>query len=396
MARATPRASLLALAAASLAAGAARAQAPASYDPVAAPAATVVQGRWRLTVLTPNLVRAEAAANASAPAWDDRATTSVVNRKLPVPAFTSTPINASAVTVATAALSVVLVDLGGGSGPNPGFCDSASADTDATSPTRAQKFPDGYNASSQASCCAACGSDASCSAWVYATSAAGAAASRRATDVPGVNCWPLADAGGARHGVADRVLGGNADSGSLPPGMSISITFATPPGAAGGEPTTTWTHAVGAADAQNLNGTYSALDCYSTPMQCNDEYRAAMQPGLLSRSGWGLLDDSLTARLAAAPDAPAGIPTWWDSAGRGPSRPTSYDVYFGARSDANFKAMLADWVAVLGRPAMLPRSAFGVWWSRYYPYSETSIVEEVLSGYYNYSIPLNMLVFDME
>ena len=386
------RFSLLALAAAVL--GAARAQAPAPYNPVAAPAATVAQGRWRLTLLTPNLVRAEAALNASAPAWDDRATTSVVNRRLPVPAFTRTPINASAVTVATAALTVVLVDLGGGSGPNPGLCGSAGADTDAVSPTRSQGFPDGFNASSQAACCGACGSDASCVAWVYATSSAGAAASRRVTDVPGVNCWPLAAAGGAQHGVVGRVLGG--DPGSLPSGMFITITFATPPGAAGGGPTTTWTHAVGTADAQNLNGTYQALDCYSTPMQCNDQYRASMQPGLLSRSGWGLLDDSTTARLAAAPDAPAGIPTWWDSGGRGLLRPTGYDVYFNARSDADFKAMLADWIAVLGRPAMLPRSAFGVWWSRYYPYTETTIVTEVLSGYRNYSIPLNMLVFDME
>jgi len=382
------------------ASAAARAQAPAPppYDPVADPAATVAQGRWRLTVLTPHLVRAEAALNASAPAWDDRATTSVVNRRLPVPAFTRTPINATAVTVATAALTVVLVDLGGGSGPTPGLCDSAGADTDAVDPTRAQLFPDGFNASSQAACCGACGSDPSCAAWVYATSPAGAAASRRVTDVPGVNCWPLADTGGVQHGVANRVLGGSGpNSGSLPPGMSISVTFATPPGAAAGSgPATTWTHAVGAADAQNLNGTYQALDCYSTPMQCNDQYRASMQPGLLSRSGWALLDDSTTARLTAAPDAPAGIPTWWDSGGRGLSRPTGYDIYFGARSDADFKAMLADWVAVLGQPAMLPRSAFGVWWSRYYPYTETSIVEEVLSGYKNYSIPLNMLVFDME
>ena len=119
-------AAAIALAAAALA----RAQAPPSYDPVAAPAATVAQGRWRLTVLTPNLVRAEAAANASAPAWDDRATVAVVNRRLPVPAFSATPLNASALSVATAALTIVLVDLGGGSGPVPGLCDGASADTD--------------------------------------------------------------------------------------------------------------------------------------------------------------------------------------------------------------------------------------------------------------------------
>jgi alpha-glucosidase (family GH31 glycosyl hydrolase) len=45
---------------------------------------------------------------------------------------------------------------------------------------------------------------------------------------------------------------------------------------------------------------------------------------------------------------------------------------------------------------MLPRSAFGVWWSRYYPYNQSSIVEEVLSGYANFSIPLSNLVLDMD
>jgi hypothetical protein len=338
-------------------------------------------------------VRAEAAANASAPAWDDRATTGVVNRNLPVPAFSRATVNATAVTVTTSALTIVLVDEGGGSGPTPGLCDNASPNTDAVSPTRSLNFPDGFNASgSQAACCAACGSDPSCQAWVFATTAASAAAARRAGDVPGVDCWPLADAGGASHGVADRVLGGSAQGGVLPRGMFISVSFATPPGSAEGGATTTWTAAVGAADAQNLNGTYSALDCYSTPMQCNDEYRKAMQPGLLSRAGWALLDDSLTGRIVAAPDAPAGIPTWFEA---GP-RPTTYDVYLNARSDASFRAALADWVLVMGRPAMLPRSAFGVWWSRYYPYTETTIVDEVLSGYRNYSIPLNNLVFDME
>ena len=32
----------------------------------------------------------------------------------------------------------------------------------------------------------------------------------------------------------------------------------------------------------------------------------------------------------------------------------------------------------------------------YWPYTQSSIVSEVLEGYRNYSIPLNNLVFDME
>ena len=61
----------------------------------------------------------------------------------------------------------------------------------------------------------------------------------------------------------------------------------------------------------------------------------------------------------------------------------------------DYRAAMAEWMSILGRPAMLPRSAFGVWWSRYYRYSEETIVSEVLDGYRNHSIPLNALVMDM-
>jgi hypothetical protein len=112
-----------------------------------------------------------------------------------------------------------------------------------------------------------------------------------------------------------------------------------------------------------------------------------MRPGLLSTLGWGVLDDSHTGRFVPAPDSPGGMPTWWtlDSI-------DALDVYFAAYPGLDFKAGLAAWASVLGRAPMLPRSAFGVWWSRYWEYNQTSIVDEVLSGYANYSIPLNTLV----
>ena len=350
------------------AAAAAASSSSSEYDPVAPAAAVVTLGRMRLTVLTANLVRVEIARNATAPAWDDRATTSVVNRRFgAVPAFTVTPINASAATIATAALTITYVDGPGGGGD---LCAGALNGTDAANPTRSLKFPDGLAAASQAACCAACESDVSCSAWVFAPGTGG------------VNCWPLSDAGGTRA-AAGRVLGGNAGGGVLPAGASLTVAFTGPGGG-----TTVWTP--GAVDAQNLNGTYSALDCYSTPMQCDSEYRKAMQPGLLSRSGWTVLDDTNAGRIVAAPDAPAGIPFWWDSTR---TQPDQLDVYLRAAGDGDHRAALAEWIGVLGKPPMLPRSAFGVWWSRYYPYTQSSIVSEVLEGYRNYSIPLNNLVF---
>ena len=117
-----------------------------------------------------------------------------------------------------------------------------------------------------------------------------------------------------------------------------------------------------------------------------------MGSGFISRSGWAVLDDRATGRLVPVATAPAGLPTWWDQSG---SLIDSFDMYFHAHGDLNFRAALADWVSIMGRPAMLPRSAFGVWWSRYYPYTQQTIVDEVLSGYANFSIPLNNLVFDV-
>lgn len=341
------------------------------YDPIAAPGATVTLGRARLTVLTPHLIRFEVSAatgSSGAAAFDDRATTVVVNRRLPVPPYTVTPINATAATVSTSALTITLV--GGAEGP---YCSLALNGTDALAPLRSQGFPNGTAAATQAACCAACQGDPTCTSWVYAPGAPRGASA---------NCWPLSSLGGTAP-AAGRVLGGASAAGA-----SLTVRFTGPDGSAA-----TWTPAAGTADAQNLNGTYHALDCYSTPMECNDVYVASMGAGLLSRSGWAALEETATARLVPAPDAPAGMPTWWDTSG---TRLDALDVYFMARSDSNYRAALGEWAAVLGRPAMLPRSAFGVWWSRYWPYSQQSIVEEVLAGYANYSIPLSNLVLDMD
>ena len=95
--------------------------------------------------------------------------------------------------------------------------------------------------------------------------------------------------------------------------------------------------------------------------------------------------------MVAAPANPAGLPQWWSLEAL-----PQFDVYFQANPALDYKGALREWVGVLGRPALLPRAAFGVWWSRYYPYSQQTFTDEVLSGYANNSIPLNMVVFDMD
>ena len=54
-------------------------------NPVADPAAVVTSGRARFTVLTPEMIRIQYSSSAK---FEDRATFAVVNRRLPVPAYT--------------------------------------------------------------------------------------------------------------------------------------------------------------------------------------------------------------------------------------------------------------------------------------------------------------------
>src|SRR5580704_7662038 len=64
---------------------AAAADAPGRYDPAADPCAVVTTGHARFTVLTPQLIRMEWAADGK---FEDHASLVFLNRRLPAPAFT--------------------------------------------------------------------------------------------------------------------------------------------------------------------------------------------------------------------------------------------------------------------------------------------------------------------
>src|SRR5580693_2088547 len=61
------------------------ADAPGRYDPVADPRAVVTTGHARFTILTPQLIRMEWAADGK---FEDHASLVFLNRRLPVPEFT--------------------------------------------------------------------------------------------------------------------------------------------------------------------------------------------------------------------------------------------------------------------------------------------------------------------
>ena len=254
----------------------------APSNPIAAPAAVAILGHARITVLSAWQLRIEFS---RAFVWSDAATPAVVNRRLPVPEFTTSALNASAWRLTTAQLTLI------------------------------------YN-------------DAAC------------------------------------------VAGGGLVRDCLVISAPVAAVAWTP----------------GDTQRGNLNGTLQQMDCYTTPGECYDTYRAGLQPGLLARDGWSTLDDSTAPLLV--PDAQRGGQLWWEPA---PANRT--DLYFSVYGD-DLRGALARASDVLGPPGLLPRAMLGPWWSQNYDFdnitgSNRSIVTAVLDEYGARGIPLSVLVLDM-
>jgi len=131
----------------------------------------------------------------------------------------------------------------------------------------------------------------------------------------------------------------------------------------------------GLADPLNLRGARRTLD------GCHGE--AALDPGLLSRSGWSLHDDSAVVRFDPA--------SGWVQAR--PAGPLQDWYFFGYGHD--FKAALAEYACFGGAVPMIPRWALGAWWSRYWPYSEQEI-RRLVAAFAEHDFPLDIFVIDMD
>ncbi len=132
----------------------------------------------------------------------------------------------------------------------------------------------------------------------------------------------------------------------------------------------------GLADTGNLGGTTRTLD--------GAKGAIPLEPGLLSRDGWALVDDS-NRILFDSSDWPWALP-----------RPAGQhmDWYlFAYRHD--YRAALADFVRVAGRIPLPPRFAFGIWWSRYWAYTDEEL-RELVGEFHDHTVPLDVLVIDMD
>lgn len=129
----------------------------------------------------------------------------------------------------------------------------------------------------------------------------------------------------------------------------------------------------GDVDTGNLKGTTRTLDAINgyTPLS----------NGLVSRSGWTLLDDShslvLNEHCWIEPRAGAGT-----------------DWYFFAYGH-DYKSVLRDYCAISGDMPLIPRWILGNWWSRYWAYTQDELMT-LIQDAQQHEIPLSVCIVDMD
>ena len=149
----------------------------------------------------------------------------------------------------------------------------------------------------------------------------------------------------------------------------------------------------GMADPENLQGTTRTLD-----RALGSKTKEPIDPGLISRSGWALVDDS-TRPLFDSSDFRflEGEKSSWPWVMERPldEQPGQYVDWYFFGYGHDYREALGDYVRVAGRIPLPPRFAFGAWWSRYWAYSDQEL-NELVHDFRQNSTPLDVLVIDMD
>lgn len=134
-----------------------------------------------------------------------------------------------------------------------------------------------------------------------------------------------------------------------------------------------WHH--GDFDGDNLKGTARTLD--------RVDGETELEPGLLSRGGWSVVDDSRTLVFDEG--------GWL--VGRATAE-TARDLYFFGYGRAYHDA-LRDYARLAGSVPLLPRWVLGNWWSRYWEYSDADL-RALINDFRAHDIPLSVCIIDMD
>lgn len=137
------------------------------------------------------------------------------------------------------------------------------------------------------------------------------------------------------------------------------------------ESDTVWHY--GDEDIGNLLGTTRTLDQVSGATK--------LEPGLLSKSGWTVIDDSDTLLFTEA--------GWLE-----PRSDAGLDLYF-LGYEFDYQACLREYGRIAGPVPLIPRWALGNWWSRYWAYTQAELTA-LMRDFQAYEVPLSVCIVDMD
>ena len=147
----------------------------------------------------------------------------------------------------------------------------------------------------------------------------------------------------------------------------------------------------GKPDPMNLKGTCRTLDGSN-----GQNKRSEMEDGLISRSGWSVIEDSWTSAradgsrsFALEPDEELGY-DWWSER----KDPHAMDVYFLGYGN-NYKKALSDYTMIAGKIPLPPSYVFGYWYSKYSSYSADDY-REIMNSLESNEIPTDVMILDMD
>ncbi len=135
----------------------------------------------------------------------------------------------------------------------------------------------------------------------------------------------------------------------------------------------TWRY--GDPDPGNLGGTARTLDGVDGAIP--------ISLGLVSRSGWSLVDDS--ASLVFSGEG------WLEPRDASEGQ---LDLYFFGYGH-NYLETLRDFTRISGAVSMIPRWVLGNWWSRYWEYTQEELTG-LIEDFQNHEVPLSVCIIDMD
>ncbi len=134
-----------------------------------------------------------------------------------------------------------------------------------------------------------------------------------------------------------------------------------------------------------LGGWTRGLDSYTNQAGTNVD-QVQLHPGILNRRGWSLLDDTYTA-LRTGDGWAAPRP---DHHGA----PYQDGYFFGY--GLGYQQALRDLRTLTGPAGMLPEWAFGVWYSRFFPYTTSDYENQLIPAFRAHDVPIDALVADTD